>query len=124
MRVAFVDLARENSALRAPLEAAIRRVLESGRYLMGSEVERIEDAIADWHGVTSAVGVASGSDACEIAIRAAGWGDGARVATPAFGAVPTISAIEAAGATPVLVDVDPVTRGRGLRARDGRDGRR
>jgi len=111
MLVPFVDLAREQSALLTPLSAAFRRVLESGRYLMGPEVERFEDMIADWHGVTCAVGTSSGSDACEIAMRAAGWGEGARVATPAFGAVPTISAIEAAGATPVLVDVDPLTRG-------------
>lgn len=111
MIVPFVSLDRENSALLAPLTASFRRVLESGRYLMGTEVERFEDMIADWHGVPVAVGCSSGSDACEIAMRAAGWGEGTRVATPAFGAVPTISAIEAAGATPVLVDVDPITRG-------------
>ncbi len=111
MIVPFVRLEREQSALLTPLRAAFGRVLESGRYLMGPEVERFEYEMADWHGVAHAVGVSSGTDACELAIRACGWGEGRRVATPAFGAVPTISAIEAAGATPVLVDVDPLTRG-------------
>ncbi len=108
MRVPFVDLARANHAVEAELCDAFTRVLDSGRYLMGPEVQRFEDELADWHGVQHAACTASGTDACEIAIRVAGWNT---VATPAFGAVPTICAIEAAGATPALVDVDPVTRG-------------
>lgn len=120
MKVPFVRLAPQNLELREKLMAAFTRVMESGRYLMGSEVEAFEREVKDWanssntspHGWTSdVVATSSGTDACEVAIRAVGWGEGQTVATPAFGAVPTITAIEAAGATPVLVDVDPLTRG-------------
>lgn len=111
MTIPFVSLARQNVEMRASLVAAFNRVLDSGRYLMGPEVERLERDLADWHCVGHAVCVSSGTDACELAMRAVGWGPGTRVATPAFGAVPTISAIEAAGAAAVLVDVDPITRG-------------
>jgi len=113
MRVPFVQLAPQNLALKSDLLEAFERVLASGRYLMGPEVERFEADLAAWHRGRGfhAVALASGTDSCEVAIRACGWGEGQTVATPAFGAVPTINAIEAAGATPVLVDVDPVTRG-------------
>jgi len=111
MRVPFVQLAPQNLALKDDLLEAFERVLASGRYLMGPEVGAFEAALASWHHLPHAVAVSSGTDACELAIRACGWSEGQTVATPAFGAVPTISAIEAAGATPVLVDVDPVTRG-------------
>jgi dTDP-3-amino-3,4,6-trideoxy-alpha-D-glucose transaminase len=111
MRVPFVSLSRQNSALRTQLVEAFARVLDSGRYLMGPEVEKVERALADWHGTQHAVATGSGTDSCELALRAMGLGDGSTVATPAFGAVPTISAIEAAGCRPVLVDVDPITRG-------------
>lgn len=111
MTVPFVDLARQNLKLDGAIHAALGRVLKSGRYLMGPEVAELEAKMALWHGLAFGVGTASGTDACEVAIRAAGWGDGQTVATPAFAAVPTITAIDAAGATPVLVDVDPLTRG-------------
>ncbi len=110
MQVPFVSLTRQNQALRTSLTEAFNRVLDSGRYLMGREVEQLERALASAHGLPHVVAVSSGTDACELAIRAIGW-EGQTVATPAFGAVPTISAIEAAGAIPVLVDVDPLTRG-------------
>lgn len=110
MRVPFVQLAPQNVALEPELTEAFRRVLASGRYLMGPEVEAFEHQLAAWHGLPHAVALGSGTDSCEVAIRACGWSD-QTVATPAFGAVPTINAIEAAGAVPVLVDVDPVTRG-------------
>jgi dTDP-4-amino-4,6-dideoxygalactose transaminase len=110
MRVPFVQLAPQNVAIESELTEAFRRVLASGRYLMGPEVEAFEKDLASGHNVPHAVALASGTDSCEVAIRACGW-SGQTVATPAFGAVPTINAIEAAGAFPALVDVDPVTRG-------------
>jgi dTDP-4-amino-4,6-dideoxygalactose transaminase len=111
MKVPFADLARQNLPLRSALLDAFERVVDSGRYLMGPTVGTFENALAASLGLSHAVTTASGTDSCELAIRAVGWGPGSTVATPAFGAVPTIAAIEAAGATPVLVDVDPVTRG-------------
>lgn len=111
MKVPFVDLARQNAPLVSDLRAAFERVLASGRYLMGREVNEYEVALARANGMDHAVAVNSGTDACMLAMRALGWGRGTTVATPAFGAVPTVNAIESAGATPILVDVDPVTRG-------------
>ena len=113
--VPFVDLGRENRALRVELLEAADRVLRSGRLLFGAELEAFEHEIAAWHGVKFAVGVASGTDAVEIALRATSKmaSDDDRndvVSVTAFTAVPTINAIEAAGCTPELVDPQAHTR--------------
>jgi dTDP-4-amino-4,6-dideoxygalactose transaminase len=96
-------------AERAAIDAAIARVLESGAYILGREVEAFEAAFADFVGVAHAIGVASGTDAIEIALRACGIGSGDLVFSVSHTAVATIAAIERAGATPVLVDVEPGT---------------
>src|SRR6202049_1354429 len=96
-------------AERAAIDAAIARVLESGAYILGREVEAFEAAFADFVGVAHAIGVASGTDAIEIALRACGIGSGNLVFSVSHTAVATIAAIERAGATPVLVDVEPGT---------------
>ncbi len=108
MKVPFVALERQNVALYDAHREAFDRVLRSGRYLMGPEVETFEKSLAVWNGTKHAVAVHSGTSACELALRATGWKS---VAMPAFGAVPTINAAEAARVTPVLVDVNPYTRG-------------
>jgi dTDP-4-amino-4,6-dideoxygalactose transaminase len=90
------------------IEAAVLKVLRSNRYILGEEVEALEKEFADYIGVYSAIGVANGTDALEIAIRALDIGPGDEVITVSHTAVATVAAIEAAGATPVLVDVDPV----------------
>jgi dTDP-4-amino-4,6-dideoxygalactose transaminase len=110
VNVAFGDLARQTASLRAELDGAIDRVLGSGRYLFGEEVEAFEAAFAAWCGASFAVGVANGTDAITIALQAAGVGVGDEVITAANTCVPTIVGIENAGAVPVLVDVEPVTR--------------
>lgn len=108
-RVPFLDLPRQIAALRPELEAAIAEVLDAGRFVGGEPVERFEQEFADWVGARYAVGVASGTDAIEIALRAAGVGTGDEVITAANTCVPTVAGIEGAGATPVLVDADPLT---------------
>jgi dTDP-4-amino-4,6-dideoxygalactose transaminase len=108
--VPFGDLARQTAALRPELDAAVDRVLSSGRYLFGEELERFEDAFAAWCGVDAAVGVANGTDAITIALLAVGVGTGDEVVTVANTCVPTIVGIENAGAVPVLVDAEPGTR--------------
>lgn len=115
MIVPFCDLARESRAMETDLMNAAERVIRSGRFLYGPELEAFEHELAAWHGVKYAVGVASGTDAVEIALRALGgdaWGDDGtpRIAVTAMTAVPTINAIEAAGWGAVLHDPDPVTR--------------
>jgi dTDP-4-amino-4,6-dideoxygalactose transaminase len=96
-------------AQRIAIDAAIARVLGGGVYVLGREVEVLEAAFADFVGVAYAIGVASGTDAIEIALRACGIGSGGLVFSVSHTAVATIAAIERAGATPVLVDVEPGT---------------
>jgi dTDP-4-amino-4,6-dideoxygalactose transaminase len=96
-------------AQRIAIDAAIARVLDGGVYILGREVEVFEAAFADFVGVAHAIGVASGTDAIEIALRACGIGSGDLVFSVSHTAVATIAAIERAGATPVLVDVEPGT---------------
>jgi dTDP-4-amino-4,6-dideoxygalactose transaminase len=96
-------------AQRDAIDAAIARVLDGGVYILGREVEVFETAFADFVGVAHAIGVASGTDAIEIALRACGIGSGDLVFSVSHTAVATIAAIERAGATPVLVDVEPGT---------------
>jgi len=96
-------------AQRAEVDAAIARVLEGGRYILGAEVEAFETAFANFIGVARAAGVASGTDAIEISLRACGIGSGDLVFTVSHTAVATVAAIERAGAVPVLVDVEPGT---------------
>jgi dTDP-4-amino-4,6-dideoxygalactose transaminase len=105
----FNDLLTANSRLQGEIDAAVVRVLRSGWYILGGEVSSFEAAFAAYHGVEHAVGVASGTDAIELALRAAGIGSGDEVITVAHTAVPTICAIERAGAIPVLVDVEAQT---------------
>jgi dTDP-4-amino-4,6-dideoxygalactose transaminase len=105
----FNDLSKSNSALQGEIDAAALRVLRSGWYVLGMELKAFEQEYAEYHGVPYAVGVASGTDAIELALRAAGIGRGDEVITVAHTAVPTVCAIERAGAIPVLVDVDPQT---------------
>jgi dTDP-4-amino-4,6-dideoxygalactose transaminase len=88
------------------LDSAVRDVLESGWYILGEEVETFEREFASYIGVAYAIGVASGTDALEIALRSFNVGQGDLVFTVSHSAVATVAAIGRAGATPVLVDID------------------
>jgi dTDP-4-amino-4,6-dideoxygalactose transaminase len=94
-------------ALRPEIDEAIIRVLNSGYYILGPEVEAFEREFADYIGTTHAVGVANGTDALALGLRSLGIGPGDEVITVSHTAVATVAAIEQAGATPVLVDVEP-----------------
>ena len=108
-RVPFLDLSRHVAALRPELDAAIAGVLDGGRFVGGEPVEQFEREFAAWVGAEHAVGVASGTDAVELALRSVGIGEGDEVITVANTCVPTIAGIEGSGATPVLVDADPAS---------------
>lgn len=90
------------------IRGAIARVLESGGYVLGEEVESFERAFASYCGVTQAIGVGNGTDALILALKALGIGRGDEIITVSHTAVATVAAIITCGATPVLVDVDPV----------------
>jgi dTDP-4-amino-4,6-dideoxygalactose transaminase len=92
---------------RDAIDAAVSRVLEGGQYILGGEVASFEEAFAAWLGTVHAVGVGSGTDALELALRACGIGEGDLVFTVSHTAVATVAAIERAGAVPVLVDIEP-----------------
>jgi len=91
---------------RAEIVAAVERVIENGRYILGPEVEEFEREFAAWLGLPAAAGVATGTDAITLALRAAGVTSGDEVITVSHTAVGTVSAIEALGAVPVLADVE------------------
>jgi len=96
-------------AHRQAVAAAIARVLESGRYILGPEVAAFEEEFAAYLGVRHAVGVASGTDALALSLRALGVGPGDAVLTVSHTAVATVAAIGICGAQPVFVDIDPVS---------------
>jgi dTDP-4-amino-4,6-dideoxygalactose transaminase len=104
--IPFNDLRPLRELLAEEVRAATERVFNGGWYILGPEVETFEAEFASYHGISHAIGVATGTDAIELALRAAGVGPGDEVITVAHTAVATVCAIERAGATPVLVDVD------------------
>jgi len=89
------------------IDAAISRVIDSGWYILGNEVAKFEDEFADYIGVSNAIGVGSGTEAIHLALASCEIGPGDEVITVSHTAVATVAAIELAGATPVLVDIDP-----------------
>ncbi len=94
---------------RDAIDAAIGRVLTSGRYILGPEVESFEHEFAAYCGARYAVGVANGTDAIQLALRALSVSAGDEVIVPAHTAVATVAAVELTGALPVLVDIRPDT---------------
>src|SRR5689334_15203521 len=110
--IPFNDLKPLHGLLAGELEAAALRVLGSGWYILGPELEAFERDFAAYHsadGAAHAVGVANGTDAVELALRALGVGPGDEVITVAHTAMATVCAVERTGATPVLVDIDEAT---------------
>ncbi len=94
-------------AHRAEIEAAFRRVLDSGRYILGEEVEAFESEFARYLGTTCAIGAGSGTEALHLALTACGVGSGDEVITVSHTAVATVAAIELCGASAVFVDIVP-----------------
>lgn len=97
----------EYLAHRTQIDAAVSRVLASGHYILGPEVEAFETEFADEIGARHCIGVANGTDALSLSLRACGVGTGDTVLTVSHTAVATIAAIELTGAKALLVDIDP-----------------
>ncbi len=104
--IPILDLAPEIEALWDEFEAAYRRVMRSGQFIMGPEVTAFEKEAAEFLGVKHAIGVNSGTDALIIGLRALGVGPGDEVITTPFSFFATAESISNLGATPVFVDVD------------------
>ncbi|MEW5804260.1 MAG: DegT/DnrJ/EryC1/StrS family aminotransferase, partial [bacterium] len=109
MFVPLVDLVGEYCKLREPIQKAIQWVLESGRFILGPNVEALEAEIAAYIGTRYAIGVASGTDALRLALVAAGVDRGDEVITTPFTFIATAEVISLLGARPVFVDIDPKT---------------
>jgi dTDP-3-amino-3,4,6-trideoxy-alpha-D-glucose transaminase len=107
--IPFVDLLADQTELGAELESAVTRVVASGRYLLGPELERFEQEFAEYCGTRYCVGVGSGLSAIELALRAAGIGPGDEVIVPAYTWIATWLAVSRTGARPVGVDVEAET---------------
>ena len=101
----FLDLQRQYASYRKEIDTRMRRVLEHTRFIMGPEVEELEQAIASRIGVRHAVTTASGTSALELSLRALEIGPGDEVIVPTFTFVASAEVIRLVGATPVFVDI-------------------
>lgn len=107
--VNFLDLPAQHRALKKPLLQAMGRVLESSRFILGREVEALEQEVAEFCGARYGIGVNSGTDALVLAMKALDIGSGDEVIIPDFSFIATATAVLLAGATPVLADIEPET---------------
>lgn len=102
--IKFLDLKKINERFRSELDAAAKRVLDSGWYLLGKEIDRFEAEFAAYCGVRHCVGCANGLDALKLIIKAYGFGPGDEIIVPANTYIASILAISDNGCTPVLVE--------------------
>ncbi len=109
MSVPLFDTVAPLAPLRTELRAAIERVVDSGHYILGPEVQAFEREFATYCGAAEAVGVANGTEAITIALRAMGVGPGDEVVVPSFTFYASAEAIPPTGATPIFCDIDPET---------------
>ncbi len=109
MSIPLVDLKQQYAALRPQMQSAMQRVLENTAFILGPEVQRFEEHFADYCHAKHAVGVASGTAALDLALRAVGVGRGDEVITTPFTFVATAEMVANLGAKPIFVDIDPET---------------
>ncbi|MFC3283660.1 DegT/DnrJ/EryC1/StrS family aminotransferase [Litchfieldella rifensis] len=103
----FVDLAAQQARLEPRIEAAIRKVLAHGRYILGPEVAELETRLAAYTGVSHCISCASGTDALQIAQMALDIGPGDEVIVPGFSFIASAESVALLGAKPVFVDIEP-----------------
>jgi len=107
--IPLVDLTAQYHAIKNEIDSAVLATLESGHFILGPQVTKFEETIANYLGVKHAVGLASGTDALVIALRALGIGAGDEVIIPAYTFFATAGTVLSVGARPVFVDVNPRT---------------
>lgn len=103
-----MDMVAQYHSIKQEIDEAIAEVLEKGQFILGPNVAALEKEIAGYLGVTHAVGVASGTDALILALRALDIGPGDEVIVPSYTFFATAGAVLQVGATPVVVDVEPI----------------
>ncbi|HEX8525600.1 DegT/DnrJ/EryC1/StrS family aminotransferase [Allosphingosinicella sp.] len=109
MTVKFLDLQTQYQSIRQEIDSAVLGVLGTSQYVLGPEVEAFEKSFAEAHGAAHGVAVNTGTSALHVALLAAGIGEGDEVITVPMTFTATVAAISYTGATPVFVDVDPVS---------------
>ena len=109
MSVPFFDLKKQNSLIRKSIDSAIATVIDGAQFILGKTVADFEADCTKYHGAKYAVGVASGTDALHLSLRAIGVKEGDEVITTPFTFVATAESISYTGAKPVFVDIDPET---------------
>lgn len=109
MSINFIDLKAQYQHLKADIDARIQSVLDHGQYIMGPEVAELEETLARYVGVKHAIGISDGTTALQVAMMALGIGPGDEVITTPFTFIATGEMIALLGATPVFVDIDPVS---------------
>jgi len=109
MKVPLLDLQAQYRPLRDEILAALTRVCDSQRFIMGREIDALESELSRQLGVTHAIAVSSGTDAILLALMALDIKPGDEVVTPTYSFFATAAAVERVGARPVLVDIDPAT---------------
>jgi dTDP-4-amino-4,6-dideoxygalactose transaminase len=109
MAVPLIDIKRQYKPIRADIDRAIKNVIDHAGFILGPEVKSFEAEIASYCNVKHAIGVASGTDALLLALRACGVGPGTEVITSAFSFFASAGVISRLGARPVFVDIDPDT---------------
>ncbi len=109
MKVPMLDLSEQYQGMKTEVLQALDEVMSSSRFILGDNVKKLEEDIATYSHVNHGIGCGNGSDAIHIALQASGVGPGDEVITTTFTFFATGGAIVRAGATPVFVDIDPVT---------------
>lgn len=107
--IEFIDLKAQQARIKVELDQAIQRVLEHGQYILGPEVNELEEKLAHFVGAKYCITCANGTDALQIVQMALGIGPGDEVITPGFTYIATAETVALLGATPVYVDIDPCT---------------
>lgn len=109
MNIPLIDLTVQHKNLRVEIDQAIQGVLDRGDFILGHDVSKFEEEFAAYCGTKYAVGVDNGLSALELSLRAFDVGKGDEVIVPAHTFTATAAAVTFSGATPVFVDVDPLT---------------
>ena len=107
--IPLIDLTAQYHSIKDEIDAAVHTTLESGHFILGPAVSKFEESVAAYLGVEHAVGLASGTDALILALRALDIGAGDEVIVPAYTFFATAGTVMSVGATPVFVDIDPVS---------------
>ncbi|MCH1430149.1 MAG: DegT/DnrJ/EryC1/StrS family aminotransferase [Chlamydiales bacterium] len=105
----FIDVKRQYESMKSEMDEAIHKVIDKGRFIMGEEVQELEQELASYVGVKHCIASANGTDSLQMSLMALGVGKGDEVITTPFSFISTADVISLLGATPVFADIDPQT---------------